>query len=140
MEHVQLDEHFLDFYNWAKSVSMPIVVLSGGLKPLIETTLQHFKLLDIEVVANSVTVRDGFKSINEDGGWRVQFRDDSPYGNDKAEAIKPYAKYVERMGEAERPILLYAGDGISDIGAAGHTDLLFAKQGEGTKLKYHHNH
>lgn len=44
MEHVQLDEHFLEFYNWAKSVSIPIVVLSGGLEPLITTTLQHFNI------------------------------------------------------------------------------------------------
>jgi 2-hydroxy-3-keto-5-methylthiopentenyl-1-phosphate phosphatase len=141
MAHVQLDKHFLDFYNWATSVSMPIVVLSGGLIPLIEATLEQFmehELHGIEVVANSVAVRDGFKSINEDGGaWRVQFRDNSIYGNDKAQAIKPYAAHRETMGEADKPILLFAGDGISDLGAAGHTDILFAKQGEGTK---HYEH
>jgi 2-hydroxy-3-keto-5-methylthiopentenyl-1-phosphate phosphatase len=144
MGHIQLDKHFLDFYNWATSVSMPIVVLSGGFIPLIEAALEQFtehELHGIEVVANSVAVRDGFKSINEHGGaWRVQFRDNSIYGNDKAQAIKPYAEHRETMDEADKPILLFAGDGISDLGAAGHTDLLFAKQGEGIKLNRHHEH
>ncbi|KAI4215483.1 MAG: hypothetical protein LQ351_001952 [Letrouitia transgressa] len=140
--HVQLDKHFLDFYNWATSVSMPIVVLSDGLTSLIKAILEHFmkqELHGIEVVANSVAVRDGFKLINENGrSWRIQFRDDSIYGNDKAQAIRPYAEHRKKTGEADKPILLFAGDGISDIGAAGHTDLLFANQGEGTKLNRHH--
>ncbi|KAF1961743.1 phosphoserine phosphatase [Byssothecium circinans] len=134
MAHVQLDKHFLDFYNWATLVSIPIVILSGGLVPLIEATLKQFmehELHGIEVVANSIAVKDGFKSVNEDGGaWRVQFRDNSIYGNDKAQAIKPYAKHRKTMAEADKPILLFAGDGISDLSAAGYTDLLFAKQGE----------
>lgn len=136
--HVQLDKGFLDFYNWASSVGVPVVVLSGGLTTLIEDTLEKLighKPQDIEVVANSVVIKEGFKSINEDGGaWKVQFRDDSIYGNDKARAIKLYLEYRETMDEADKPILLFAGDGISDLGAAGHTDLLFAKHGEGTEL------
>lgn len=31
----------------------------------------------------------------------------------------------------ERPTLLYAGDGVSDLSAATETDLLFAKAGKG---------
>jgi hypothetical protein len=49
---------------------MPIVVLSSSLISLIEAMLEQFiehKLYGIEVVANLVAVRDGFKSINEDG-------------------------------------------------------------------------
>lgn len=139
--HIQLDKHFLRFYEWAASVSMPIVVLSGGLMPLIEATLVEYGLRGIEVVANSVAVRDGFESINEDGGaWRVQFRDNSIYGNDKVQAIKPYAEHRRTVGPADKPILLFAGDGISDLGVAGHVDILFAKQGEGTKLSRHHEH
>jgi 2-hydroxy-3-keto-5-methylthiopentenyl-1-phosphate phosphatase len=131
MAHVELDEHFLGFCEWAASVSMPIVVLSGGLIPLIEATLVKHGLCGIEVVANSV-------AVNEDGGaWTVQFRDNSIYGNDKVQAIKPYVEHRRTMGEAE-PILLFAGDGISDLGVARLTDLLFAKQGEGTKLNRHY--
>ena len=35
------------------------------------------------------------------------------------------------MPDGERPILLYAGDGVSDLSAAAETDLLFAKKGKG---------
>lgn len=135
IEHAQLDGGFLAFYNWAVSANVPIVVLSGGLAPMIEATLKRFvghETAGLEVVANSVAVREGFESVNHDGGaWRVLFRDDTVYGNDKAQAIKPYAEYCDKMDEEDKPILLFAGDGISDLAAAGQTDLLFAKQGEG---------
>lgn len=115
------------------------MVLSGGLTPLIEATLEKLignKPSDIEVVANSVIAREGYRSMNEDGGaWRVQFRDDSIYGNDKAQAIKAYVEDRETMDDAEKPIFLFAGDGISDLGAAGNTDLLFAKHGKGTSTQ-----
>jgi 2-hydroxy-3-keto-5-methylthiopentenyl-1-phosphate phosphatase len=39
--------------------------------------------------------------------------------------IKPYAQ----LPHDERPTLLYAGDGVSDLSAAAETDLLFAKKG-----------
>jgi 2-hydroxy-3-keto-5-methylthiopentenyl-1-phosphate phosphatase len=120
------------------SADVPIVVLSGGLVPLIEATLERFlgnEIRGIEVVANEVTLREGFGSIDQDGGsWKVRFRDDTVYGHDKAQAIKQYVEDREGMEEEEKPILLFAGDGISALGAAGHSDLLFAKQGEGVCL------
>ncbi|KAI4164726.1 MAG: hypothetical protein LQ342_001701 [Letrouitia transgressa] len=116
------------------SVSVPIVILSGGLTPIIQallTTLIGHELLGIEIIANSVVVRNNFRSVNDEGGaWRVQFHDDSVFGNDKASTIRQYAKHIEGMPEHEKPILLYAGDGVSDISAAKEADLLFAKHGE----------
>jgi 2-hydroxy-3-keto-5-methylthiopentenyl-1-phosphate phosphatase len=38
------------------------------------------------------------------------------------------------LPDGERPVLLYAGDGVSDLSAAAETDLLFAKQGKGIDL------
>jgi len=136
---VRLDPGFLAFYEWAASAAVPIVVLSGGLAPLIEAMLEHLLGCEargrIEVVANGVAVQEGFESVDEDGGaWRVVFRDDSVYGHDKARAIMPYTKHCGRAAtgyDGERPVLLFAGDGISDLSAAGQSDLLFAKQGEG---------
>lgn len=51
----------------------------------------------------------------------------SHFGHDKSLEIKPYAA----LPENERPVLLYAGDGVSDLSAASQTDLLFAKKGHG---------
>ena len=35
------------------------------------------------------------------------------------------------MPESERPVMFYAGDGVSDLSAAKETDLLFAKKDMG---------
>ncbi|KAL2060193.1 hypothetical protein VTL71DRAFT_9588 [Oculimacula yallundae] len=40
--------------------------------------------------------------------------------------IRPYAA----LPNGERPVLFYAGDGVSDLSAAKETDLLFAKAGK----------
>ena len=51
----------------------------------------------------------------------------SGFGHDKSREIRPYAN----LPADQRPILLYAGDGVSDLSAAKETDLLFAKAGRG---------
>lgn len=57
----------------------------------------------------------------------------SHHGHDKSLAIRPYAA----LPEGERPIMLYAGDGVSDLSAAAETDLLFAKEGKGNNIHPH---
>jgi 2-hydroxy-3-keto-5-methylthiopentenyl-1-phosphate phosphatase len=51
----------------------------------------------------------------------------SGHGHDKSRTIRPYAA----LPKEERPVLIYAGDGVSDLSAAKETDLLFAKAGQG---------
>ncbi|KAK2873445.1 hypothetical protein FQN49_002368 [Arthroderma sp. PD_2] len=126
-ERGTLDPHFTEFYNWAKDNNVPVVVLSSGMVPIIHALL--VKLLghepeNVQIVANQVSSRDG-KDINSKGGWKIEFHDDSHFGHDKSLEIRPYAA----LPKSDRPILLYAGDGVSDISAARQTDLLFAKKG-----------
>jgi 2-hydroxy-3-keto-5-methylthiopentenyl-1-phosphate phosphatase len=140
LDSVELDEYFMAFYKWAVSVSIPVVVLSGGITPIIHAVLTKLigpEAESIEVIANAVVPREGFNSINEEGGaWRVEFRDDSNYGHDKARTIKPYARHRDGMKQEVKPILLYAGDGVSDLSAAKETELLFAKEGQGASVCY----
>lgn len=49
----------------------------------------------------------------------------SDFGHDKSLTLRPYAQ----LPEAERPVMFYAGDGVSDLSAARESDLLFAKEG-----------
>jgi 2-hydroxy-3-keto-5-methylthiopentenyl-1-phosphate phosphatase len=56
--------------------------------------------------------------------------DNSHFGHDKSIEIRQYAK----LPDSQRPIMFYAGDGVSDLSAAKETDLLFAKKGHGKAL------
>lgn len=149
LQKIELDSGFKKFYDWAKENNIPIVILSGGMTPLIRALLNKLMGEDttMQIISNDVGARPG-KSINEEGGWEMVFRDDrfvnpdpclltlkvterytdnllSDFGHDKSIAIRPYAA----LPPAERPTMFYAGDGVSDLSAAKETDLLFAKRG-----------
>lgn len=53
----------------------------------------------------------------------------SHFGHDKSIELRQYSS----LPKEERPIMFYAGDGVSDLSAAKETDLLFAKKGHGKK-------
>ncbi|KAK3294246.1 HAD-like domain-containing protein [Chaetomium fimeti] len=126
LKNITLDPGFKAFFEWARENNVPIVVLSGGMTPIIRALLGHLlgeEAADtLQIVSNDVAPREG-KSINEKGGWKIVFHDDSGFGHDKSLEIRPYARLEER------PVLFYAGDGVSDLSAAKETDLLFAKSG-----------
>ncbi|KAH9891436.1 HAD-like domain-containing protein [Xylariomycetidae sp. FL2044] len=136
LDSVQLDPHFDAFFRWARAHNVPVVVLSGGMQPVIRALLAHLvgeqDVRDMQIVSNDVKPKNG-KSINEEDGWDIEFHDDSSFGHDKSLEIKPYAALPER------PIMFYAGDGVSDFSAAKETDLLFAKEGHDL-VTYCENH
>ncbi|KID86507.1 phosphoserine phosphatase [Metarhizium guizhouense ARSEF 977] len=125
LKNITLDPGFKEFYDWSRENNVPIVILSGGMTPIIRALLD--KLLgpgwDIQIVSNDVRPREG-KTINEKGGWRIEFHDDSIHGHDKSIEIRKYSSLPNR------PTMFYAGDGVSDLSAAKETDLLFAKAGK----------
>ncbi|KAI2624335.1 HAD-like domain-containing protein [Hypoxylon sp. NC1633] len=126
LKNVQLDPCFAEFFAWTRQNNVPVVVLSGGMQPIIRALLAHLvgeeAVAHMQIVSNDVEPRPG-KSINEEDGWNIKFHDDSEFGHDKSLEIKPYAAL------SERPIMFYAGDGVSDLSAAKETNLLFAKAG-----------
>jgi 2,3-diketo-5-methylthio-1-phosphopentane phosphatase len=129
IDNITLDPYFKEFLQYAKSVNMPVVVLSGGMEPIIEALLDALvgKDLanDIQIVGNNVGSRPG-KSLDDKNGWEILFHDDSGFGHDKSLTIRPYAS----LPADKRPTMFYAGDGVSDLSAAEETDLLFAKKGK----------
>lgn len=143
LKNIKLDPGFKEFYDWAQQNNVPIVILSGGMEPVIRALLDT--LLgpgwDIQIVSNDVVAREG-KTLKDEGGWRIEFHDDryvfqslelwadvnqnSVHGHDKSIEIRKYSSLPER------PVMFYAGDGVSDLSAAKETDLLFAKADKGT--------
>ena len=78
VESIELDPYFKEFYDWARENNVPVVVLSGGMKPIVRALLLHLvgpEAEDIQIVSNDVAPRDG-KSINEEGGWQITFHDE----------------------------------------------------------------
>jgi len=133
-KNIKLDPHFRNFVLWAKEHDVPIIVLSSGMVPVIAALLK--KLLgedlmkDIEIVANETQLVAPGNSLDKQGGWNIKFHDGSAFGHDKSLTIRPYADAINEMEtDSEKPTLLYAGDGVSDLSAARETDLLFAKAG-----------
>lgn len=126
LANIRLDPGFKEFYDWSREHNVPIVILSGGMQPMIRALLD--RLLgpgwDIQIVSNDVRPREG-KDINDEGGWRIEFHDDSIHGHDKSIEIRKYSSLPDR------PTMFYAGDGVSDLSAAKETDLLFAKADKG---------
>ncbi|KAK7748949.1 hypothetical protein SLS53_000974 [Cytospora paraplurivora] len=128
LKNIQLDPYFKEFYAYAKANNIPIVVLSGGMTPIIRALLTHLlgeeDATELQIVSNDVRARPG-KGINEEKGWEITFHDDSGFGHDKSLEIRKYSS----LPEDQRPYLFYAGDGVSDLSAAKETDIMFAKEG-----------
>lgn len=132
-ENIKLDPGFKDFMTWARANDVPVVVLSSGMVPVLEMLLKQLVgeelVKDIEIIANNTRTIPPKNSLEEANGWTIKFHDDSGFGHDKSLTIRPYAEAITKLPEDQKPTLLYAGDGVSDLSAARETDLLFAKEG-----------
>lgn len=68
--------------------------------------------------------------ITEDGKWSAVWRHDTDLGHDKALSIQEYradAKLESDNGTV--PMIIFIGDGVSDLAAAREADVLFARRG-----------
>lgn len=126
--NIKLDPYFAEFFQWTQENNIPVVVLSGGMEPIIHALLRNLvgpTADKMQVVGNYVGARQG-KNINEERGWQISYRHpESGFGHDKSVELRKYSSLPEDV----RPTMFYAGDGVSDLSAARETDLLFAKQG-----------
>lgn len=80
IENIKLDPGFKEFFEWARENNMPVVILSGGMEPIIRALLEHLlgkkEASEIQIVSNQVEVREGFKSLDEEGGWNIIYHDE----------------------------------------------------------------
>ncbi len=77
--HITLDPHFVAFYAWARASNVPVVVLSGGMRPIIQALLAHLlgdeAAAGLPIVSNDAQAREG-KTVNDEKGWRLVFHDE----------------------------------------------------------------
>jgi len=126
-----IDPYFSSFYDFCLQRSIPFTVLSSGLDYFINPVLMKFiqqshpEAKDMDVVCNKLVLKPG-KTLDDEDGWTIEYRDDTDFGHDKSRAIKPWKDQAKQ----DRPIIFFAGDGTSDISAAKQADVLFAKKGK----------
>ncbi|QLL32101.1 hypothetical protein HG536_0C02700 [Torulaspora globosa] len=128
-ENIQLDPGFKQTFHWAEQNNVPIVVVSSGMRPIIQSLLTSLLGKDsihkIRIISNEVEIADDHK-------WKIVYKDDSSFGHDKSKSItdeKNKFEAAQKPGE-DRPYYFYCGDGVSDLSAAKECDLLFAKKGK----------
>ncbi|KAF9058370.1 HAD-like domain-containing protein [Rhodocollybia butyracea] len=119
-KNIKLDPGFKEFYAWCKANDIPVIIVSSGMTPTIRAVLTNLvgedSANEIEIISNDV-------DINPDGTWEIKFRHPtSGFGHDKSQAILPYRDL------ANPPTLFFFGDGVSDMSAAKHADVLFVKE------------
>jgi 2-hydroxy-3-keto-5-methylthiopentenyl-1-phosphate phosphatase len=93
---VPIDPAFAPFARWCAAKGMPLTVLSAGFEEIVALYVTPEEFPGVEVRANRLWP----------GTWHCCFRDDSPYGHDKAAALR------EAQTHGRQTVLI--GDGTSD--------------------------
>jgi 2,3-diketo-5-methylthio-1-phosphopentane phosphatase len=125
---LEIDPDFREFHTFCAQNDIPFNVISAGLKPVLRKVLDAFlgeeDSARIEIVANEA-------SINEDGSeWKPIWRHDSEVGHDKALSVnEARIQARDNCGDDEVPLIVFIGDGVSDLPAAREADVLFARKG-----------
>lgn len=126
-EKLVFDPDFSDFHAFCVKNKIPFNVISAGLKPLLRAVLDNHlgpDAANIEIISNDM-------QLSEDGkSWSVVWRDDTPLGHDKAASIQAFKNDSALLEEDELPpLIVFIGDGVSDLPAAREADILFARRG-----------
>lgn len=125
---LEIDPDFQTFHKWCLANNVPFNVISAGLKPILRKVLDTFlgeeASSHIEIVANEA-------EINEDGtAWKPIWRHDTELGHDKAISMTEARQEAELTCEdGTVPLIVFIGDGVSDLPAAREADVLFARRG-----------
>jgi 2,3-diketo-5-methylthio-1-phosphopentane phosphatase len=125
---LEIDVDFQKFHKFCLNNNIPFNVISAGLKPVLRRVLDHFlgeeDSKHIDIVANDAT-------ISADGSqWKPVWLHDTELGHDKAKSINDFKDTARLESEdGTIPMIVFIGDGVSDLPAAREADVLFARRG-----------
>ncbi|TKA65397.1 hypothetical protein B0A49_10157 [Cryomyces minteri] len=125
---LEIDPAFQTFHRFCLNNKIPFNVISAGLKPVLRRVLDHFlgeaASAHIDIVANEA-------DISTDGSsWKPVWRHDTELGHDKALSTNEYKESAKlESDDGTIPMIVFIGDGVSDLPAAREADVLFARRG-----------
>jgi 2,3-diketo-5-methylthio-1-phosphopentane phosphatase len=125
---LEIDPDFQAFHKFCIDNNIPFNVISAGLKPILRRVLDTFlgeeESGHIEIVANEA-------EISADGSeWKPVWRHDTELGHDKALSVQEARAEAQLKAEdGTIPLIVFIGDGVSDLPAAREADVLFARRG-----------
>ncbi len=111
-QQVRIDPGFVPFARWCESKQIPLTILSAGFHQIIDLYVCREEFPHLDILANTL-------KPNEQNGWQCVFRDKTPDGHDKSQALRA----AHKRGE----YTIFIGDGLSDRAAAEAADEVFAK-------------
>ncbi|MCL2247725.1 MAG: MtnX-like HAD-IB family phosphatase [Oscillospiraceae bacterium] len=117
--NINIDSGYDAFFKELTRANVPLIIVSAGNRPSIETVLGYERLHGVEIYANSLSAEPYIKPVfaMEIPTCEKTF---GPCGNCKRECLKAIRKKVKRK-------IAYIGDGLTDRCAIEETDLVFAK-------------
>lgn len=129
-DSLEIDPDFDTFHAFCLDNKIPFNIISAGLEPVLRRVLDVFlgeaQSKYIDIIANGA-------DISADGSeWKPIWRHDSELGHDKALSIQEARTQVEAglTGVDDTiPLIVFIGDGVSDLPAARQADVLFARRG-----------
>ena len=113
----KIDPHFLEFCQFCRSKGVDIKIVSDGLDFYIDAILKKNNLQDIEFFSNVTIFEDGDK-------LSIEF----PRMNDKCEKCGTCKSGVLSECRSNYDMVIYIGNGYSDVCPAKDADLVFAKE------------
>lgn len=127
-DELEIDRDFRTFHKFCLNSDIPFNVISAGLKPVLRRVLDHFlgeeDSAHIDIVANDAM-------ISADGSeWKPVWLHETELGHDKAKSINDFKDNARLQSEdGTVPLIVFIGDGVSDLPAAREADVLFARRG-----------
>lgn len=125
---LEIDPKFKEFYEFCSQNRIDFHVISAGLRPILRKVLDTFlgaqESAKIDIVANDADIR-------ADGApWKPIWLHQTELGLDKALSVNEGRAAAAAMcDEGEIPLIIFIGDGVSDLTAAREADILFARKG-----------
>lgn len=112
IDSIEIDDYFVEFYNFLKNHGCELVILSDGFDLFIKETLKRHNLTEIKYFANKLTVKNN--KLN------IEFENGSPTCKKSSGTCKCSKVEIENF--------YYIGDGFSDACISKKATTLFAKK------------